>query len=262
MGGSSFRGKVVLVVGATGGIGAALVHQLLAAGARVIAAARSPERLAMLVSEAGQSPQLLVCPTDVRDRLQVGHLLAWAWGRVERIDLAIYCAGIEYLGPLTSIDGKELEEMMATNFYGLFFLVQQLLPLMDKQKEKGTIVWVSSPMARLAFPWASVYAASKAAGDALMTGLRRECWRSGLRLLTLYPGPTATRAGQQLPPERLPRWHKQGRKMRAGRCAELLLRAIAAGQRQRAFTMPLRLLFLLERWLPALSERLCAGMPL
>lgn len=256
-----FRGKVVLVLGASGGIGAALVHRLLASGAQVIAAARSPERLAMLAREVEESAQLLTCPVDVRDRQQVADLLSQVWERTGRIDLAIYCAGIEYLGPLKTIGSAELEEMMATNFYGLFFLLQQLLPLMEQQREKGTIVSVSSPMARLAFPWASAYAASKAAGDALLTGLRRECRRSGVRLLTIYPGPTATGAGQQLPPERLPRWHEHGQKMEAGRCAELLLRAVAAGQTQRALTRSLRLLFLLERWLPSLSERICAGMP-
>ncbi|WP_052889815.1 SDR family NAD(P)-dependent oxidoreductase [Thermogemmatispora carboxidivorans] len=258
----SFRGKVVLVLGASGGIGAALVRRLLAADAQVIAAARSPERLAMLEREAGVSARLLTRPIDVRDCQQVVDLLSWVWERTGRIDLAIYCAGIEYLGPLKAISRAELEEMMATNFYGLFFLLQQLLPLMEQQQEKGTIVSVSSPMARLAFPWASAYAASKAAGDALLTGLRREYRRSGVRLLTIYPGPTATGAGQQLSPERLPRWHEHGTKMEAGRCAELLLRAVAAGQRQRVLAGSLRLLFLLERWLPSLSERICASMPL
>jgi NAD(P)-dependent dehydrogenase (short-subunit alcohol dehydrogenase family) len=262
---SWYRNKVLLVAGASRGIGKALVCQALAQGAAVVAMARTQQQLSELEQQASQqtdwSERLQILPVDLTQRQQVAEALNKAQARFGHIDIVIYCAAIEYLGPISALTPDELQSMLSANFTGLFHLVQLVLPIMQRQEEKGTIVWVSSPMARSAFPWSSAYAASKAAGDAFIAGLRHELGPNGPRFITIYPGPTRTEAGKQLPAERLPRWHEQGQKMEAERCAQLLLQAVARGRPIQTLGSMIRWLFLLQRWLPSLADRLSAAMP-
>jgi NADP-dependent 3-hydroxy acid dehydrogenase YdfG len=256
-----YRQNVVFVTGASSGIGEALVEQLVTREACVTAVARSQQRLEALEQRLAAGKRLQVLTADLRDQEQTLQALHSARERFGRINTVIYCAGIEYLGPLQTTSSEELACMMATNFYGLFYIVQHVLPMMREQEGPNTIVNISSPMARFAFGWSAAYAASKAASDAFMTGLRHEPANSGVRFLTLYPGPTETRAGKHLPPERLPRWHEREGKMAAAATAQRILEAIPKQRAVQACHPSIRMLLLLQRLTPALAERVIAGMP-
>jgi NAD(P)-dependent dehydrogenase (short-subunit alcohol dehydrogenase family) len=261
-----YRGKVVLVPGASSGIGRAVVERLAAAGANVIAVARSQAKLAELAHDQTSSAHIVALPADVGDRAQMQQVIETVLSTFGHIDIVIYSAGIEYLGPIETVTTEEIQEMLRTNFLGFFHIVQLVLPGMlqshetlngSKQKrESGTIAYVSSPMARCAFPWSSAYAASKAATDAFIVGLRHELVDRNIRLVTVYPGPTKTQAGKHLPAQRLPFWHEHGAKMEPSACADLLLNAVAAGHPVTALSGSIRMLFGSQRLVPSLAERI------
>src|SRR5207244_159502 len=122
---------------------------------------------------------------------------------------------------------------------------------------KGTMVYVSSPMARFSFPWSGGYAASKAATDAFVRGLRREWSNTGIRFVTAYPGATATEVGKnEVSPDRLPPWHEGGSKMKVDECARRLLKAAAAGQSEAVLASSIQVLMTSQRFIPALAERI------
>jgi NAD(P)-dependent dehydrogenase (short-subunit alcohol dehydrogenase family) len=255
-----YRDKVVFITGASSGIGQALVKSAYGEGAKVVAVARSKQRLDETIQSLEAGERVVALSTDVGDRTQVQNALAQTKEQFGRIDVAISCAAVEYLGPIEAITPEELQSMINTNFYGLFNIVQLVLPIMQQQEGNGTIVNVSSPMARFAFSWSSAYAATKAANDAFILGLRHELADSGIRFVTVYPGPTKTRSGTYLPPDRLPAWHKHGQKMEADLCAHQLLEAVAAGRPVNVLASNIRMLMLMQRFMPALAERILSGI--
>jgi len=131
---------------------------------------------------------------------------------------------------------------------------------MQQQEGNGNIVNVSSPMARFGFSWSSAYAATKAANDAFILGLRHELANSGIRFVTVYPSPTKTQSGTYLPPDRLPAWHKHGQKIEAELCAQQLLDAIASGHPVNVLASNIRMLMRMQRFMPALAERIISGI--
>jgi NAD(P)-dependent dehydrogenase (short-subunit alcohol dehydrogenase family) len=255
---SWYRDKVVLITGASSGMGRAAAEQAAARGARVILVSRSEQALEELAQSLGPGPgRALVAPADVGQPSQVQAVVERALEEFGRIDVAIANAGIEYLGPTEKLPAEELAIMMSTNFYGFVHVAQAVLPVMRRQSG-GTLAHVSSPLARLAFAWASGYAASKAAGDAFALGLRHELAGTGIRIVTIYPGPTATRPGRHVPADRIPYWHIPARERPVPETAARLLDAVASGRPVAVLSKPIRLLLAMQCLTPALAERVIA----
>ncbi|MBH8556130.1 SDR family oxidoreductase [Nostocaceae cyanobacterium CENA357] len=250
-----YSNKVVLITGASKGIGREVARQAAAAGAKVIVIARSEVSLAELASEINQSSgQALAVTADVGNKKQLMYAIDEAVKRFGRIDVAIANAGIEYLGPVEFLKDSELQAMVDTHLFGLFHLTQAVLPIMHRQ-EVGTIVHVSAPIAQLGFIWSSGYTATKAAADGFISVVRRELANTGIRAITVYPGPTLTEAGAHLPLEQLPSWHlESSNKLLPKDTARQLLEAIAKGKPTPVLAGSIRLLMAMQRWVPALAE--------
>ena len=207
-----FADRVVVITGATSGIGRSTALALIRAGARVVAAGRNEQALDSLVKEAaGTSGSILGVRTDVTDRAQVDHLVRTAVERFGRIDLLICSAGVYFRRPVRETTVPDLDRLLAVNFYGVFYCLQSTLPLMIKQGG-GDIAVVSSVDGKKGLPPDGAYVASKFAINGLLDVLRQELRGTGVHVTTILPGRvdtpmiadlTVPAASAKIPPERV-----------------------------------------------------------
>lgn len=199
--------KVILITGASSGIGAGIARELAKTGARLLLGARREERLNALAEELRfNGAEVAVKALDVtqRDRLEdfVGFALA-QWGRV---DVMINNAGIMPLSPMASLRVDEWDHMIDVNIKGVLYGIAAVLPPM-LARQSGHIINIASIGALAVSPTAAVYCATKFAVRAISDGLRQE--NSQLRVTCVHPGvveselaatitdPTAAQAMQQ-----------------------------------------------------------------
>jgi len=215
-------GSVVLITGASAGIGAACAGEFARAGAKLALTARSEDGL----RRAG-GPNALILPGDLTkeaDRRRVIDRTIETYGR---IDILLNNAGVGVYWPSWNIPMEEVRFLMELNFFAVLGLTQLALPHMRACKS-GMVVNVGSIGGKMVLPWLTVYCATKFAVGALTEGMRMELKRDGVRTLLVCPGYVVTgfqenvRAGQ--PPDRV----KQGRRLAitAERCARDIRRAV------------------------------------
>jgi NAD(P)-dependent dehydrogenase (short-subunit alcohol dehydrogenase family) len=189
-------GKVVLVTGANGGVGGALVKALLDKGvAKVYAAARSTATVTDLVQQHGGRVVAL------RLDITAASSVAAAAEQCRDLDLLINNAGVNrcegLLGP-TGMDSARQE--MEVNYFGTLAMCRAFAPILAV-RGNGAIVNVCSIIGLVNLPVNGTYCASKAAGHSLLQGIRAELAPKGVRVVGVYPGPVETRmtAGQEMP---------------------------------------------------------------
>ena len=181
-------GRVVIVTGASSGIGASTVRLLHAVGAHPVLAARRADRLAALSEELDGA---LAVPTDVTDPAQVRDLVAAALDRHQRIDGLVNNAGASLHGPLDQVDVAQFSRILELNVAGLLAMTQAVLPAMRRQGF-GRIVNVSSGTTRRTAIGAGAYASTKTAVNMLSVVLRQELADDGIAVSLLLPSITAT----------------------------------------------------------------------
>jgi len=185
-------GRVLLITGASSGIGEATALAAAGEGMRLVLAARREEelqRVSARVEEIGA--EALVCPTDVRARDQVERLVAAAEQRFGRVDALLANAGIGRPQWAHEIADADVLSLMEVNLLGVIRCAQAVLPDM-LARESGHIVTVSSVAAGLAVPRSAVYAATKAGVHRYCEGLRREVRPRGIEVTDVLPGVIAT----------------------------------------------------------------------
>jgi NAD(P)-dependent dehydrogenase (short-subunit alcohol dehydrogenase family) len=182
------RHRVVIITGASAGIGAATARLFAAAGARLVLAARSREPLERL---AATLPGAIAAPTDVGDPAQCRALVEMAHARHGRVDILINNAGVGLAGPVIDLSTEDLERSLAVNLFGPLWLMQAAAPLMRAQG-RGQIINVSTVLAEQPLPYLGGYAAAKAALERLSETLRMELRGTGVRVTVVRPGSTRT----------------------------------------------------------------------
>ena len=192
----NLKGKTVLVTGANGGLGGALVKALLDKGvARVYAAARSTAAVAELVEQhAGRVGALKLDITDASS-------VATAAAQCRDVDVLINNAGVNRCESFMGPTGMEsAREEMEVNYFGTLAMCRSFAPLLAA-RGGGAIVNICSIIGLVNLPLNGTYCASKAAGHSLLQGLRAELAPRGVRVVGVYPGPVETRmtAGQEMP---------------------------------------------------------------
>lgn len=188
-----FTGKSALVTGAGGGIGRAVALRLAAEGAQVHALGRTDASLAGLraaLEAAGARARTIVC--DLTQDDAVTSLPA----RLDRLDVLVHCAGFIRLAPLESVDLSDFDRQYRVNVRAPLLLTQVLLPRL--RAARGQVVFINSSVGVRVKEGAGAYAASKHALKAIADTLRLEVNASGVRVLSLYPGNTATGMQEQL----------------------------------------------------------------
>jgi NADP-dependent 3-hydroxy acid dehydrogenase YdfG len=188
----NIQGKVVVITGASSGLGAAAARLLASQGAKVVLGARRVERLDELVREitwnGGQASAMAV---DVTHRDQVQALVAAAVKQHGRVDVMINNAGLMPHSPLERLKVDDWERMVDVNLKGVLYGIAAVLPVMMEQKS-GHIINVSSVAGHKVSQGGAVYAATKHAVRALSEGLRQEVKAYNLRTTIISPGAVAT----------------------------------------------------------------------
>jgi len=178
--------KVILVTGASSGIGAGLVRELGRAGAKLMIGARRTDRLEALKGEIeGEGGTVAVRALDVTDRASVEAFAAAAMAEFGRIDVLVNNAGIMPLSNLNVLKIDEWDRMIDVNIRGVLHGIAAVLPVMEAQGE-GQIINVSSVGGLRVVPSAAVYCATKYAVRAISDGLRQE--HGTIRVTCVYPG--------------------------------------------------------------------------
>lgn len=178
--------KVVLITGASSGIGEGIARELAAAGATVVLGARRTDRLERLVADLASQGATAQCRhLDVTDRADVEAFAAAAradWGRV---DVMVNNAGVMPLSLMSSLKVDEWERMVDVNIKGVLYGIAAVLPAM-LARGAGHIVNIASVGALRVSPTAAVYCATKYAVRTISDGLRQES--TALRVTCIHPG--------------------------------------------------------------------------
>ena len=185
--------KVVLITGASSGIGEATTRELAAAGARLFIGARRTERLKALAVELGET--VAWHELDVTDGAAFDGFAAAAAERFGRIDALVNNAGIMPLSMLAALKRDEWKRMIDVNIHGVLNGIAAVLPRFVAQK-KGHVVNVASIAARMVMPSSSVYSATKHAVRVITDGLRQE--HDNIRATLISPGTTTTELGHDV----------------------------------------------------------------
>lgn len=186
--------QVILITGASTGIGAALARELAQQhlGIRLILAARREELMWEVAGECQKmGAKVLVVPTDMGDISQIENLASLAIEHFGQVDAVVNNAGYGEMGPIELLSPDAAKEQLAVNFHGPLTLIQHLIPTMKKQGG-GKIINISSLGGRMAFPMAGLYSCSKFALEALSDVLRMELKAFNIQVVVVEPGPVVT----------------------------------------------------------------------
>jgi NADP-dependent 3-hydroxy acid dehydrogenase YdfG len=183
--------KVVVITGASSGLGEAAARLLAQRGAKLMLAARREDRLRAVSDEIEQAGGTVTYRvTDVTDRAQVRRLADAALERYGRIDVLVNNAGLMPLSPLDLLKVDEWDRMIDVNIKGVLYGIAAVLPHMRSRKQ-GHIINMSSVAGHKVFPTSAVYSATKYAVRAISEGVRQES--SGeIRSTNISPGAVAT----------------------------------------------------------------------
>lgn len=178
--------KVILITGASSGIGAGIARELARAGATLVLGARRTERLEALADEIrGEAGRVLTRRLDVTDRADMAAFAEAARQEFGRVDVIVNNAGIMPLSPMASMKVEEWDRMVDVNIKGVLHGIAAVLPEMTA-RGSGHIINIASIGALRVVPTAAVYCATKYAVRAISDGLRQE--RDDIRVTCIHPG--------------------------------------------------------------------------
>ena len=180
--------KVVIITGASGGIGLATARLFAQKGARLALAARSAEKLEHIVSEL---PDAIALPTDMRDEYAVQQMITQTLQYYKRIDALINNAGQGLHVPIEKADIQQYRAIFELNVVSVLETMQAVIPIMRSQGS-GVIVNISSGTSKAFFPGVGPYASTKYALNSLTLTARQELAAENIHVGLVYPGITAT----------------------------------------------------------------------
>ena len=214
-------GKVVIITGASSGIGEATARALAKRGAKLGLGARSGERLKALADELGRE-NVLPIVTDVTKGVQVQHLFEATLERFGRVDGLFANAGVYVPGEVAEGDPEAWAHLMDVNVNGVLRIVRAVLPHM-LGRGSGDIVINSSVSGHQAIHWEPVYSASKHALQAFTHGLWRQMAGKGVRVGAIAPGIVLNNIWKVIEPEEVERHVQDKAGIRSEDVAELVV---------------------------------------
>lgn len=254
-----FVDKVVIVTGASSGIGKACAMEFARYGARVVLAARREDKLEETCRQIHDlGGECIYKLTDVKKIDDCKALIDYTIEKFDRIDILINNAGISMRASFEDLDLDVIRQLMDTNFFGSVYCTKFALPYLLKQR--GTVIGISSISAITALPGRTGYTASKYAMDGFFSSLRMENFRKGLNVLLVHPGFTSSEirtkalnsAGK--PQEETPRNEK--RMMSSEKVAAHIVQATRKRNRDLILTPQGKIAVWLHRTFPGISDRI------
>lgn len=255
----SFVGKVVVITGATSGIGKALSFAFAAHGARLVLFARTADVLESMRRDFEAAGTEALCITgDVSIEEDCSRLIASAVDRFGTVDILVNNAGVSMRALFEEVDLDVIRKVMDVNFWGAVYCTKFALPHLLKQK--GSVVGISSIAGKKGLPARTAYSSSKFALEGFLETLRTENLHRGLHVLVACPGFTASNirsralAGDGRPQGESPRDEQQ--MMSAEEVAGLICKAVKRRKRDLVLTVNGKLAVWLNRLFPSWSDRL------
>lgn len=252
------KGKVIVITGATSGIGLACARDFARKGALLSLAARSEARLAAVGEELSPMTEVLTVPTDVTREDDCRNLVEQTVARFGRIDVLVNNAGISMRAMFKDLELDVMRALMDTNYWGTVYCTKYALPWL--LESKGSVVGVISTAGFVGLPARTGYSASKFAIRGFLNTLRIEHINDGLHVLVFAPGFTASNIRSAAltfdgtPQGDSPR--EEGKMMSAEKVAGILARAIDRRTRQKVLTFVAKLYLWLDVRFPKVSDRL------
>ena len=253
-----FRGKVIVITGASSGIGLASARLFASFGARLSLAARSIDRLQAEAEKMSSASDILCVRTDVSVEADCRNLIERTVEKFGRIDILVNNAGVSMRAMFRDLDLSVIKTLMDVNFWGTVYCTKYALPYL--LESKGSVVGVISIAGFAGLPGRTGYSSSKYAIRGFLDTLRIEHLYDGLHVMVFAPGFTASNVRNAAltadgsAQGKTPR--DEGRMMTAEKCAEYLARGLA-GKRSEMILTPIgKLTVLMHNILPRLTDRL------
>ena len=182
-----FKNKIVLITGASSGIGKDTAIEFAKLGANIILVARDKDKLDQVATELKKfSVSVLVCQCDVSQKEQVKAMSKLVLKKFDTIDILVNNAGFAIYGYVSDLSIDEIESQMETNYFGMVYCIKNFLPIMLKKKS-GRIVNVASVAASFGLPGIASYCASKFAMLGFSEGLKHELKGTGVGITVVSP---------------------------------------------------------------------------
>jgi short-subunit dehydrogenase len=193
-------GKVVVVTGASMGIGEAIAKVFAEAGASVVMLSRDAARAEAARGRVGYPDRTVALSCDVRNTEEIDRILALTLHHFKRVDVWINNAGHGLLDSVAQTDMQACHDLFATNLFGAMSAMQAVIPVMRQQSDgnvsKGTIINISSVAGHIPLPFHASYSATKFALNAIGKAAGVELKKDGIHVLTVCPGYVRTAFGE------------------------------------------------------------------
>ncbi len=182
-----FKGKNIVITGASTGIGKETAIQFGKKGANIVLVARRKEKLEQVKKELDQYDiTTMIVPCDVSNKTRVKEMSSSVLEKFGRVDILVNNAGFAIYGSVSDLSVEEIESQMYTNYFGMVYCIKNFLPTMLKQKS-GHIVNVASVAASFGLPGIAPYCASKYAMLGFSEGLKHELKGTGVDITVVSP---------------------------------------------------------------------------
>ena len=254
-----FNDKVVIITGASSGIGKACAFEFADKGAKVVLAARREDELKKVEDQIKKKGgEAITVKADVKNVEDCKNLINKTAEKYGGIDILINNAGISMRASFEELDLSVIKSLMDTNFYGAVYCTKFALPFLLKQK--GTVIGISSISGLTPLPGRTGYVASKYAMEGFLSTLRLENIKKGLNVLVVHPGFTSSNIRKialnknGAPQKETPR--NEAEMMTSERVAQIITKATLKRERDLILTLQGKLVVWLHKYFPCITDRI------
>ncbi len=252
-------GKVVVVTGASMGIGEAIAKIFADCGASVVMLSRDAGRVEGARGRVGHGERTLAMACDVRHREDVDRVIGLTLHHFKRIDVWVNNAGHGLLDSVAQMDMAACREMFDTNLFGAVGAMQAVIPVM-RQQGGGTIINISSVAGHIPIPFHAAYSATKFALNAMGKAAGMELKKDGIHVLTVCPGRVRTPFGENAVRGNEVKQLGSGRGISADRVARTTLRGYLKRKREVIVPWTMNIPVRIYQHFPGLVERAMGRM--